>query len=135
MAPLPANSFSNIEAFEVIGVDFTGPVFLKQKNKRANPMRYFICLFTCAMSRAVHLELCPYLNTDMFMQAFEHMACRKNMPSMVYSDNGGAFVKAEKELAEFLESEELQEAFVKKGIQWNFNAPTAAWWGGASLND
>ncbi|GIY43386.1 hypothetical protein CDAR_306141 [Caerostris darwini] len=50
-APLPEDRIKEAQVFEVIGVDLCGPLFLKDNKK------CWIVLFTCAIFRAVHLEL------------------------------------------------------------------------------
>lgn len=60
-APLPKEPISEAQAFEITGVDFAGPVYVKPDNKKA-----YIALFTCAVTRAVHLELVSDLTTDAF---------------------------------------------------------------------
>ncbi|GIY77871.1 reverse transcriptase [Caerostris darwini] len=50
-APLPEDRIREAQVFEVIGVDLCGPLFLKDNKK------CWIVLFTCAIFRAVHLEL------------------------------------------------------------------------------
>ena len=39
--------------FEVTGVDFTGALFVRSEVER----KVYVCLFTCAVTRAVHLEI------------------------------------------------------------------------------
>lgn len=49
--PLPLDRVRDAAVFEVTGVDFAGPLFLKSGEK------VWICIFTCAVYRAVHLGL------------------------------------------------------------------------------
>ena len=42
-------------AFENVGLDYAGPLFIKEKG---NVQKCYILLFTCAVTRAIHLELC-----------------------------------------------------------------------------
>ncbi|GFX68995.1 integrase catalytic domain-containing protein [Trichonephila clavipes] len=48
---LPADRVRNAGVFEVIGIDLAGPLFLK------NGEKVWVVLYTCAVYRAVHLEL------------------------------------------------------------------------------
>jgi hypothetical protein len=43
------------EPFEVIGVDFAGP--LRYKISKREEGKCYVLIFTCAASRAIHLEL------------------------------------------------------------------------------
>lgn len=49
--------------FEVVGVYFAGPIYLKGGQKA------WICIFTCAVYRAAHLELVNSLNVASFLMA------------------------------------------------------------------
>ena len=44
------------------GVDYIGPLFLRNGDK------IWICLFTCCIVRAVHLELVPDLTAEAFIR-------------------------------------------------------------------
>jgi hypothetical protein len=81
-------------AFEVIGVDFAGPMKFR-KSSKAEAKSYFV-IFACSLSRAVHLELLRNLETSTFIVSFKRFIARRGQPRVVYSDNGGAFVKASK---------------------------------------
>ena len=52
-APLPEFRVSKAPPFTVTGVDFAGPLFCVDQAGR----KLYVCLFTCAVVRAVHLEL------------------------------------------------------------------------------
>ena len=58
--------------FEVTGVDFTGALYVR------DPTKAYICLFTCGLSRAIHLEAVRDLSVDTFKQAFRRFAARKS---------------------------------------------------------
>ncbi|XP_039308955.1 uncharacterized protein LOC105206992 [Solenopsis invicta] len=85
--PLPEDRVRDAAAFEVTGVDYAGPLFLKGGCKA------YICLFTCAVYRAVHLELVTSLSTEEFIEAFRRFIARRGRPSVVYSDNGRNFME------------------------------------------
>ncbi|GBM57012.1 hypothetical protein AVEN_146040-1 [Araneus ventricosus] len=91
--PLPEDRVSDKVAFEVTGVDLAVPLFLKGGSKVS------IVLFTCAMYRAVHLELVASLTTDSFLMAFRRFIAKRGRPRTVYSDNGTNFRGAYNELS------------------------------------
>jgi hypothetical protein len=120
---LPENRVRDTAAFEVIGVDYAGPLFLNGGSKA------YICLFTCAVYRAVHLELVTSLSTEEFLEAFRRFIARRGRPSVVYSDNGKNFVG----LANLLRRvnwKKISQYCALNQINWIFNPPLAAWWGG-----
>ena len=55
--------------FQSVGTDFAGPVVKSIYNKNGVMYDAYICLFTCATSRAVHLELTPDLQSANFIRA------------------------------------------------------------------
>jgi len=66
-APLPRARVSEEATFSAVGLDFAGPLFIKDGEQEK---KVYICLFTCATTRAVHLELVSSQGTDAFLLAF-----------------------------------------------------------------
>ena len=61
-----------MHALSCVGVDFAGPLFVKSKVKDDPEMaKVYIALFTCATSRAVHLELVPSLDAPTFLLSWK----------------------------------------------------------------
>jgi hypothetical protein len=81
--------------FDVTGVDFAGPVHLRGSNAKS-----WICLFTCAVTRALHLELVQTLTAVGCLMAFDRFVSRFGICRIVYSDNAKTFHRANKDLAE-----------------------------------
>ena len=59
---------TGIRAFQVIGLDFAGPIMYKKGSSKQN--KSYILLFTCSLSRAIHLELVPNQTTEEFITRF-----------------------------------------------------------------
>ncbi|XP_071648478.1 uncharacterized protein [Temnothorax longispinosus] len=104
-------------------MDYASPLFLKDGTKA------WICLFTCAVYRAIHFELVTSLSTDSFMEAFRRFIARRGRPSTVYTDNGTNFTGTNRCLQE-IDWRKVKEYGSVERIQWIFNPPSAAWWGG-----
>ncbi|XP_054721262.1 uncharacterized protein LOC129231039 [Uloborus diversus] len=119
----PEDRVREAAVFEVTGVDLAGPLYLKDGSK------CWIVLFTCAIYRAVHLELVTSLSTEAFMQSFRRFISRRGRPYIVYSDNGSNFVKTRSALSRNDWNAIAAEAADQK-IHWKLNPPSAAWWGG-----
>lgn len=126
--PLPEDRTTVATAFEVIGTDFAGPIRYKQRNKREG--KAYLAVFTCSLSRAVHLELLPSLLTDKYIQCLKRLIARRGRPRVIYSDNGGTFVKTSKWVRELRKDERLQGRLDEYEIKWKFNLSRAPWWGG-----
>ena len=59
--------------FSHTGIDYAGPLYTHSKNYDATKVdKAYICVFMCALTRAVHLELVPYLPVESFLMLFRH---------------------------------------------------------------
>lgn len=121
--PLPVNRVRDAAAFEVTGVDLAGPLFL------AGGEKSWVVLFTCAVYRALHLELVKSLTTDSFLEALRRFIARRGRPVTIYCDNGTNFVGACNALRNLDWDLIIQRGVVSR-IEWKFDPPLAAWWGG-----
>ncbi|KAL9968821.1 hypothetical protein ACROYT_G020955 [Oculina patagonica] len=132
MAPLPdVRLGTSLRCFAHCGVDFAGP-FVVKLTRKVSAKRY-LCLFTCASSRAVHLEVAFSLDTASFLNAFSRMVRRRGKPEIMISDNGTNFTSAEKELRELvsnLDQTKIKEQTSNDGIRWRFNPPGGSHHGG-----
>lgn len=129
-APLPRDRVTKCEPFSVIGVDFTGPLYHRDGNRTK---KCYIVIFTCAVVRAVHLELVRSLNTPDFLDSFRRFTARRGICKTVYSDNSLTFKRASKDLKTIwstIRDEKLLKYLREHRIHWKFNAERAAWWGG-----
>ena len=133
MVPLPKTRFSPpFQAFSRVSIDYGGPFITIQGRGKRREKRW-LCLFTCLLSRAVHLEMAFGLDTDSFLKCLTRMASRRGYPSEVVSDRGTNFVGADRELRQLvgqLEKTKIQEQTLNKEIKWIFNPPLAPHFGG-----
>ena len=89
--------------FTYVGVDFFGPIEVKQKRSR---VKRYGCLFTCFNTRVVHIEIVHSLNTDSMLNA-----------------------KGDKELPGSIEEWNrlnIENFCTQKGIDWIFSPPGAS---------
>jgi hypothetical protein len=82
-------------------------------------------LYTCA----VYLELALSLSTDSFIQTLRRFVAQRGSPAIVYSDNETNFMGLDNAFAHF-ELEQISKHCAIEQIEWRFNPPAAAWWGG-----
>lgn len=73
---LPPVRTTEADTFNVIGVDFASPLYVKE---RAVQVKAYIVLFTCAVTRAVHLELVSDMTTESFLRAFSLFVARRGL--------------------------------------------------------
>ena len=131
MASLPADRVTPFEPpFSFVGVDCFGP--LEVRRGRSTVKRYGV-LFTCMTARAIHIEIAYSLDTDSFLNALRRFIARRGEPKQIRSDNGGNFVKGEKDLREAIRQwnqEKIHEFLLQKDIKWIFNPPAGSHHGG-----
>lgn len=101
MAELPSFRTQQAKPFTFVGVDYAGPFNIKTSNLRNAPLsKGYIALFICLTTKAIHLEIACDQSTAEFIMVLENFICRRGIPAVIYSDNGGNFVGAESEIQE-----------------------------------
>lgn len=112
------------------GLDYFGPILVTVK--RSHEKRYG-AIFTCMVTRAVHLEIANDLSTNSFIHVLRQFIARRGAPGEIYCDNGSNFTSAKRELFEALQ-ELNQSEIIKfcslKHIKWKMNPPSAPHMGG-----
>ena len=130
--PLPKSRLTGNHAFQASGVDYAGPIYVGGTNLQ--PSKMYICLFTCANIRAVHLAQVEDLSAEAFIRAFKRFINRRGVPESMIFDNAKNFKAASVEIIrtknKILEVEKTQHFFASHGIKWQFIAERAPWWGG-----
>ena len=130
MADLPKNRISPAPPFTYTGVDYFGPFIIKEGRKE---VKRYGALFTCLVSRAVHIEVASSLEASSFIQALRRFIARRGPVREMRSDNGTNFVGARNELLKAIEEmdhEEIRVKLQKQNIDWIFNPPAASHMGG-----
>ncbi|XP_054706599.1 uncharacterized protein LOC129216409 [Uloborus diversus] len=129
-APLPFDRSNASPPFSVCGLDFAGPIYVKIfKEVRKS----YIVLFTCAITRSIHLELVSDMTTDSFLLALRRFLARRGNCKVIYSDNAKTFKRARKEiedLSKIISDKLLSQFLTKERIVWKNIIERAAWWGG-----
>ena len=132
MADLPRDRVTSREApFTHVGVDCFGPFIVRRA--RSDIKRYG-CIFTCLVTRAIHIEVCQDLGTDSFINSLQRFIARRGPPADIRSDNGTNLFGAQRELRSAINewnNQKIGNYLLQKEIQWRFNTPTASHTGGA----
>ena len=125
---LPTDRTERSTPFEVIGVDFAGPI--KYRIRAKTEGKAYLALYACSLTRGLFQEVLPNLATSEFFISFKRLIARRGHPEKIYSDNGKTFVGAEKWLKQVMRDEKTQDYLAHENIKWQFNLSRAAWWGG-----
>ena len=125
---MPTTRTEGTCAFQVIGVDYAGPIrYRKSKN---NEGKAYILLYSCSFTRGIYLDLLPNMEMSECLDSLERFIARRGRPEIIYSDNGATFVGVANWMKKVLHDERLQDYLARHGITWKFNLSRAPWWGG-----
>ena len=130
MADLPPDRLTPAPPFTYVGVDFLGPYVTKEGRKER---KRYGALFTCLVSRAVHIEVANSLETDCFLDVLRRFIGRRGPVREIRCDNGTNFVGAKRELREAfneMNPDGITEKLRHQQIDWKFNPPAASHMGG-----
>ncbi|XP_071040079.1 uncharacterized protein [Parasteatoda tepidariorum] len=127
ISPLPIDRVEKSQPFEITGIDFAGPLYLKDNSK------VYISLFACAVTRNIHLDLISNLSTKCFLLSLGRFFARRDISKVIHSDNAKAFKSADKELKylyKLCKNDKVCNFLEKHQIEWKFIVEGAPWWGG-----
>ena len=125
--PLPAFRVNEARPFSHTGVDFAGPLYVRD-TVNSTPRKVWMCLFTCCVTRAVHLELVPDMTTEAFIRCFRCFSARRGFPVRMVSDNAKTFKAAAKTITSVVS--DVADHLSRRHVTWIFNLERAPWWGG-----
>ncbi|GFY33214.1 integrase catalytic domain-containing protein [Trichonephila clavipes] len=72
---LPRDRITQSPHFQIVGIDFTGAILVKDNQ---GTRKSYVSLFTCAVTRAVHLELVSDMSTKCFLLALRRFLARRD---------------------------------------------------------
>ena len=121
---LPSIRINEARPFSVCGVDYTGALNVKGSRKKA-----YIVLFTCSVTRAIHLEVVDDNTTSKFLLAFRRFVARRSCPKIMMSDNSTTFTASAKFLKDIQENEDVRRNLADLSCDWKFIPSRAAWFG------
>ncbi|KAL0893119.1 hypothetical protein ABMA27_014752 [Loxostege sticticalis] len=128
MGSLPHDRVNFSRPFQKIGLDFAGPIMIKQSRIRKSlETKAYVCVFVCFATKAIHLELASDLRTATFLACFKRFISRRGLPTDVYSDNASTFKCASSQLTELYKlqnckthQKEVHDFSSQQGINFHF---------------
>lgn len=138
MGSLPLDRISVARPFLKVGIDFGGPILIKQSRLRGTTgTKAYIALFICMVTKAVHLELISSLSSESFLYTLKRFIARRGCPVTIYSDNATNFQGANNALKEIYlffkfksNVNTISDFLSNQGIEWKFIPPLSPHWGG-----
>ena len=100
-AEMPSFRIKIARPFETTGVDFAGPLTYKINKKKQG--KSYALIFSCAASRAVHLELTKSQTVEEFQRKFNAFIARRTSSKLIISGNAAVFkTTASEKLQDYL---------------------------------
>ena len=140
MPPWPRERVTEALPFEYTGLDYFGPLHVKcydhnleQTNGECVYKKVWVCLFTCMVTKAKHLEIINDMSADQFLLCLRRFVARQGIPRQILSDNAKQFKLAKRVLAkaqqEMITNDDVDDYLSKQGIQWKLIVELAPWMG------
>ena len=113
--------------FTTIGVDYSGSINISCNDQVT---KFYFCIFTCASTRAIHLELARDMTAGTFLHLLRRFIARRSLPSLIISDNGRYFHSNADFLEKLQQEPAVKEFLQSRQIKWKFIPPRSPWMGG-----
>ncbi|XP_066933725.1 uncharacterized protein [Clytia hemisphaerica] len=117
---LPRERVTANYAYENMGIDYLGPVYVKDIYAKNNEThKAWTALTTCTTTRAVYLDLVSDCSGPTCVNLLKRLISTHGTPKVMISDNGTNFI-----------STDVQNFMANRGTLWKFNIAKAPWYGG-----
>ncbi|XP_058817756.1 uncharacterized protein LOC131681067 [Topomyia yanbarensis] len=137
MGNLPQSRIVPSPPFAVTGVDYAGPLLVKQGTYRPKLVKAYVAVYVCMTTKAVHLEAVSDLTTDAFLASLRRFISRRGLVQQLHSDNATNFKGANHELNQLYHLfrdqqmlDQVQQFCAAREIEWHFIPPDAPEFGG-----
>lgn len=129
--PLPSERVTPSPPYSFTGVDMCGPFTIRDGD---NEKKYYIALFTCLVTRNVHLEVTSDMSAKTFLLALRRFVAKCGVPRKMLSDNGSNFRLTEMILStqqtEVPPDNSVSLFVAEHDIDWSFIPPSSPHMGG-----
>ena len=128
--PLPCPAFRSemSRPFQHAGVDFAGPLVYRQRKTEEG--KEYVLIFTCAVVRAVHLEVTKPQTAKEFQRKLNAFITRRTRPQLLISDNASVFKTNATWIRKIRKDEQLLNFLATQEIRCQFNPAKLPWWEG-----
>ena len=135
MAALPIERLKPAPPWSYTSLDLFGPFEVRvEVNKRSRGKVYGV-LFNCLVCRAVYVDIACGYNMEDFLLVMRRFISLRGYPLKVFSDPGPQLEAASKEwknVIKGLNTEQMKEFGVEKGMEWKFSPADGRWQNGCS---
>ncbi|MEM7375552.1 MAG: DUF1759 domain-containing protein [Bacteroidota bacterium] len=131
MPPLPHERTSQAIPFQYSGLDYFGPITIRVNQEK---VKMWVCLFTCMVVRAVHLEFVTDCSSGEFLHALIRFVSRRGVPELIISDNAAQFrlvkILGDAAWPRVPQDAQINSYLSSNKIRWKFITELAPWQGG-----
>ena len=133
MADLPSDRVEENSPFTITGIDLFGPFLVTDgvnTRRNAATKKVWGVVYICLVTRAIHIELAPGLDTSSFQNALRRFFAVRGQCRKIRSDNGSNMISAKSQLESTFALDVLQREAALHDIEWVTNPPGASNFGG-----
>ena len=106
--------------FTNVGTDHVGPLLVRDIYAKSKTMhKCYISLFSCCVTRMLHLELQPNVEAESTVRSMRRTFARVGTPALLISDNHKTY-----------RAEKTRNFALKQGIKWRNILNLSPNWGG-----
>jgi hypothetical protein len=130
MSDLPQERFDSGPPFTHVGVDCFGPFFITERRKE---MKRYGMLFTCLVSRAIHIESVQSMDSDSFINALRRFVSLRGPIRSLRCDQGTNFMGGIRQLKSHVNpvtDDKVKQFLLDNDCDFIVNAPHASHQGG-----
>uniref|UniRef100_A0A7I4YZ85 Integrase_H2C2 domain-containing protein n=1 Tax=Haemonchus contortus TaxID=6289 RepID=A0A7I4YZ85_HAECO len=125
---LPERRVLKSNPFQHTGLNFFD---LPQCEENERRIKLYGCIFTCTVTRLIHLEIVRSLAIEKFLNALRRFIARRGIPKTITCDNAPTFLLAAKIIEEQNSglTEHAAQIVSNQEIEWRHITPYAPWQG------
>lgn len=135
MADLPQDRLEASPPFTNTGLDIFGPFLThgggNTTRKTKSTKKAWALLLTCLVSRAVHIEILPSMDTTSFKNALRRFVSVRGPCKVIRSDQGSNILGSLGEDEKHIDMTNIASEMKTRGCTWILNPPHASHFGGA----
>ncbi|GFV18234.1 transposable element Tcb2 transposase [Trichonephila clavipes] len=99
MGNLPRERITPSSPFTHVGIDFTGPLYIKYKGQQKGIYhKCYVAIFICFITKAIHIEVVTELTTEATIATLKRFFSRRGKSTSICTDNATNFIGASREL-------------------------------------
>ena len=133
MSDLPYDRLEQSPPFTYCGMDVFGHYMISEgatTRRNSSLKKCWVIVFICLVSKAVHVEPLPHMDTSTFKLALRRFFCLRGVCKKLRSDRGTNFIGARNQEHFNLDIDSIHKEVTDNECEWELNPPHASHFGG-----